>query len=159
MKPHIVEIEWDRKESKFLDHRYSRVHIWRFDGGVELRGSSSPDVVRAPLSDPSAVDPEEAFVASLSSCHMLWFLDLAARDGYLVDAYEDRAEGRLTKRPDGRAWLSLVALNPIVRFSGDKAPTDAAVEDLHHRAHEECFLANAVKSAITIQGSWNHRRN
>ncbi|MHA7602211.1 OsmC family protein [Alicycliphilus sp. T452] len=157
MKPHVVEIEWDRKESKFLDHRYSRVHIWRFDGGVELRGSSSPDVVRVPLSDPSAVDPEEAFVASLSSCHMLWFLDLAARDGYLVDAYTDRAEGRLTKRPDGRMWLSLVALNPVVRFSGEKAPTKATVEDLHHRAHEECFLANAVKSEISIRGSWTHR--
>src|SRR5450830_491541 len=144
MKPHVVEIDWKRDASSFTDHKYSRVHRWRFDGGAEVAASSSPDVVRLPFSDPAAVDPEEAFVVSLSSCHMLWFLDLVARAGYVVDRYVDRAEGYLTKKEDGRAWLSRVVLAPQVQFSGNKVPTDAAVHDLHHKAHEECFLANAV---------------
>ncbi|WP_332778429.1 OsmC family protein [Polaromonas sp.] len=156
MKPHVVEIDWERNGSKFTDHRYSRAHVWRFDGGAKVPGSSSPDVVRVPLSDPSAVDPEEAFVASLSSCHMLWFLDLVARDGYVVDKYADRAEGYLAKRSDGKLWLSRIVLAPSVTFSGKLVPTTEAVDDLHHRAHEECFLANAVKAEIVVQGTWTY---
>jgi organic hydroperoxide reductase OsmC/OhrA len=154
MKAHVVEIDWKRDGSAFTDHKYSRAHVWRFDGGAEVPASSSPDIVRLPFSDPRAVDPEEAYVASLSSCHMLWFLDLVARDGYVVDRYVDHAEGFLTRNDHGKLWLSRVVLAPRVRFSGSKLPTDAIVDDLHHRAHEECFLANAVRTEIVMQASW-----
>jgi organic hydroperoxide reductase OsmC/OhrA len=155
MSGHSVVIEWQRGDAAFTDHRYSRRHCWRFDGGTEVPGSSSPDVVRAPFSDPSAVDPEEAFVAALSSCHMLWFLDLAARAGYVVDRYADDATGFLTKRADGKSWMSRVVLAPQVTFTGDKVPADADVDRLHHEAHEECFLANAYKGELEIRAGWS----
>jgi len=156
MSNHGVVIEWQRGDAAFTDHRYSRRHRWRFDGGAEVAGSSSPHVVRAPYSDPAAVDPEEAFVAALSSCHMLWFLDLAARAGYVVDRYADEASGSLTKRADGRSWMSRVVLSPRVTFTGAKAPTHADVDRLHHEAHDECFLANAYKGEMEIRGTWSH---
>ncbi|MEO8131770.1 MAG: OsmC family protein [Bryobacteraceae bacterium] len=156
MQGHAVSIEWERRGSAFLDHRYSRAHRWRFDGGAEVAASSSPHIVRVPFSDPAAVDPEEAFVASLSSCHMLWFLDLAARAGFIVDRYADRAEGYLTKRSDGKMWLSRLVLFPEVHFVGVDTPTDEMVHNLHHQAHEECYLANAVKTEIEIKGKWTH---
>jgi len=156
MSGHTVAVEWERGGSPFTNHRYSRVHRWFFDGGVEVPGSSSPAVVRVPFSDPAAVDPEEAFVVSLSSCHMLWFLDLAAREGMVVDRYADRAEGCLTKREDGKWWLSRVVLTPEIRFSGDRVPTDEVLRDLHHRAHEQCFLANSVKTEFEVRGNWTH---
>lgn len=156
MAGHCVVIEWQRGDAAFTDHRYSRRHRWRFDGGVELAGSSSPDVVRAPFSDPAAVDPEEAFVAGLSSCHMLWFLDVAAHAGYVVDRYADEATGYLTKRADGKSWMSRVVLAPRVTFTGSKVPTDAEVDRLHHEAHDECFLASAYKGEMQIDGSWSH---
>ena len=156
MSNHGVVIEWQRGDAAFTDHRYSRRHRWRFDGGAEVAGSSSPHVVRAPYSDPAAVDPEEAFVAALSSCHMLWFLDLAARAGYVVDRYADEASGSLTKRVDGKSWMSRVVLSPRVTFAGAKAPTDADVDRLHHEAHDECFLANAYKGEMEILGTWSH---
>lgn len=151
MSRHTVVVEWERGEGVFTDHRYSRRHRWRFDGGLEVPGSSSPDVVRVPYSDPAAVDPEEAFVAALSSCHMLWFLDLAARAGYVVDAYADEAAGFLTRREDGKSWLSRVELSPRVRFGAGKVPTDDDVQRLHHLAHEECFLANAYKGELVVR--------
>jgi len=149
MSIHTAEVAWHRHDAKFIDNRYSRLHKWTFDGGTVVPGSSSPHVVKVPLSDPSAVDPEEAYVASLSSCHMLWFLSLAARDGYVVDSYVDAAEGKME---DG--WISVVTLKPVVAFSGEKAPTDAELERLHHEAHAECFLARSVKSEIRVEGSW-----
>jgi organic hydroperoxide reductase OsmC/OhrA len=149
MSIHTAEVAWHRHDAKFIDNRYSRLHKWTFDGGTVVPGSSSPHVVKVPLSDPSAVDPEEAYVASLSSCHMLWFLSLAARDGYVVDSYVDAAEGRMA---DG--WISVVTLKPVVAFSGEKAPTDAELDRLHHEAHAECFLARSVKSEIRVEGSW-----
>jgi organic hydroperoxide reductase OsmC/OhrA len=151
MSIHTAEVAWYRHDAKFTDNRYSRLHKWTFDGGTVVPGSSSPHVVRVPLSDPSAVDPEEAYVASLSSCHMLWFLSLAARDGYVVDSYVDAAEGKME---DG--WISVVTLKPLVVFSGEKAPTDAELERLHHEAHGECFLARSVKSEIRVEGSWRY---
>jgi organic hydroperoxide reductase OsmC/OhrA len=151
MSIHTAEVAWHRHDAKFIDNRYSRLHKWTFDGGTVVPGSSSPHVVKVPLSDPSAVDPEEAYVASLSSCHMLWFLSLAARDGYVVDSYVDAAEGKME---DG--WISVVTLKPVVAFSGEKAPTDAELERLHHEAHAECFLARSVKSAIRVEGSWRY---
>ncbi len=155
MSTHGAEISWQRGDSKFIDNRYSRAHRWRFDGGAEVPASSSPDLVRVPMSDASAVDPEEAFVAALSSCHMLWFLGLAAQAGYVVDAYVDAALGVLGACADGRESITRVTLRPAVVFSGTKLPDAAGVERLHHEAHERCFLANSVKTQIDIQGTWS----
>lgn len=149
-------VSWERGGARFVDNRYSRAHRWEFDGGVRVNASSSPHVVPLPYSVEDAVDPEEAFVAALSSCHMLWFLALAAKEGYVVDAYDDAAEGNMEGDPDGGAWISEVTLRPVVRFSGAKAPDDAAVAALHHRAHELCFIARSVKTRIVEQGRWEH---
>jgi len=157
MSSHTAEILWERHGSRFTDNRYSRVHSWSFDGGAVIAASSSPHVVRVPFSDPSCVDPEEAFVASLSSCHMLWFLSFAARDGYLVDRYADAASGEMAKNADGREAVTRVTLRPAVTFSGALVPDDGAVARLHHEAHESCFLANSVKTVIEIEGSWRHQ--
>lgn len=118
--------------------------------------SSSPHVVRIPLSDPSCVDPEEAYVAALSSCHMLWFLGLAARDGYVVDSYIDSALGEMEKNAEGKEAVTRVTLRPVVVFSGTQAPSDASLAQLHHEAHESCFLARSVKTSIDVQGSWSY---
>jgi organic hydroperoxide reductase OsmC/OhrA len=154
MSIHTAEIAWHRHDAVFTDNRYSRLHKWTFDGGAVVPGSSSPQVVRMPLSEPSAVDPEEAYVAALSSCHMLWFLNLAAEAGYVVDSYVDQAEGLMAKNEEGRAAITVVTLKPAVAFSGAKAPDAAAVEHLHHAAHESCFLASSVRTRIEVEGSW-----
>jgi organic hydroperoxide reductase OsmC/OhrA len=148
--PHTAKIEWRRNGSPFADRRYSRAHRWEFDGGAAVAASSSPHVVRVPMSDPAAVDPEEAYVASLASCHMLWFLDLACQAGYVVDSYTDSAEGFMGPRGDGRMWVESVVLKPQTAFVG-KAPSRAELEELHHRAHGECYLANSVKTAVSTQ--------
>jgi organic hydroperoxide reductase OsmC/OhrA len=148
---HVATIRWSRGGRPFADHRYSRAHVWRFDGGAEVRASSSPHVVPVPMSDASAVDPEEAFVASLASCHMLWFLDLAARGGFVVDAYEDAAEGVLAKDAEGRLAMTVVTLRPKATFSGAKRPAPAEVEALHLRAHERCFIAASVRTAVRCE--------
>ena len=113
-------------------------------------------LVRAPWSEPANVDPEEAYIAALASCHMLWFLSLAAADGWRIDRYEDAAQGRMARNADGRDWVAEVELDPQVTFGGDRRPDDAAFAQLHHRAHEECFLANSVKTAIEVRGRWQH---
>lgn len=157
MSSHTATVEWDRAGSAFTDRRYSRAHRWQFDGGVTVPASSSPHVVPVPYSDPANVDPEEAYVAALSSCHMLWFLHLAAAAGYVVDSYRDAAEGVMQTDVGGRQWVARVTLQPALAFSGAKAPDDAAVERLHHQAHVSCFLANSVKTEIAVRGSWTHR--
>jgi Predicted redox protein, regulator of disulfide bond formation len=146
----LATIHWRRNGAVFTDNRYSRAHEWHFDGGAVVPGSSSPHVVRVPLSDPSAVDPEEAFVASLSSCHMLWFLSLAAEAGFVVDDYEDRASGILGKNAEGKAAMTEVTLRPVVVFSG-KRPTEEEFARLHERAHEECFIASSVKTELKCE--------
>lgn len=156
MSIHTARIEWERKDGGFTDHRYSRKHSWEFDGGAVVPASSSPHVVRLPFSDPSCVDPEEAYVAALSSCHMLWFLSLAARDGYVVDRYADCASGHMEKNADNKDAITRMVLQPAVVFSGAKVPTDATLEKLHHEAHESCFLASSVRTTIDVQGSWRH---
>lgn len=143
----LATISWRRNGATFTDNRYSLAHEWRFDGGAVVRASSSPHVVKVPLSDASAVDPEEAFVASLSSCHMLWFLSLAAQAGLTVEEYEDRAVGVLAKNAEGKAAMTQVTLNPIVTFAGQR-PSQAEFDRLHERAHEECFIASSVKSEL-----------
>jgi len=143
-------IKWQRTNPDFLRGKYSREHTWTFDGGVALQASSSPNVVPVPWSNPALVDPEEAFVASLSSCHMLTFLFLAAKRGFQIDSYEDEAVGVMTKNEKGVPWISLVTLNPKIVYSGDKLPAPADTEQLHHQAHEQCFIAQSVKTEIVV---------
>ena len=151
MSTYTATIRWTRKDDgDFAKGQYSRAHEWEFDGGVTIPGSPSPHVVPAPWSDSAGVDPEEAFVASLSSCHMLFFIDFARRDGLTVDNYVDEAEGVLEKRADGKIAMTRVTLHPQVTWGGD-APDAAAIADLHHRAHEACFIANSVNTEVTVQ--------
>jgi len=142
---------WIRGEQDFLDQRYSRRHALRFDGDVEVPGSSSPHVVPVPMSEVAAVDPEEAFVSSLASCHMLWFLSIAAARKYRVDRYFDSASGVMAKNADGRMAMSVVTLRPRVAFSGDHVPTREQVERMHHLAHAECYLANSVRTEVRCE--------
>jgi organic hydroperoxide reductase OsmC/OhrA len=135
----------------FTRNRYTRGHEWRFDGGVTMPASSSPHVVRAPFSVEAAVDPEEALVASAASCHMLTFLWLAATRGFRIDAYEDNAEGVMEKLPDGRQWISRITLRPVIEWAGDKLPTSHEIDDLHHAAHEQCYIANSLRSEIVVE--------
>jgi len=154
MAAYTATIRWSRKpDERFLDGRYSRAHQWVFDGGAVVPASASPHVVRPPFSDPSGVDPEEALVAALSSCHMLFFLDFAKRRGFAVDAYEDVAEGTMSANPEGRIAMSVATLRPRIVFSGEKRPTAADARALHHAAHEACYIANSVKSEIVVDGA------
>jgi organic hydroperoxide reductase OsmC/OhrA len=148
---YTAEITWERADQDFLDNRYSRRHLIRFDGGAAVPGSSSPQVVPEPMSDPAGVDPEEAFVASLSSCHMLWFLSIAAKRRFRVDRYVDAAEGVMEKDGAGKLVMSVVTLRPLVKFSGDRVPTQQEFDQMHHRAHEECFIANSVRSDVRCE--------
>jgi organic hydroperoxide reductase OsmC/OhrA len=151
MSEHVAEVVWERGDAPFLDQRYSRRHELRFDGGAQWAGSSSPQVVPAPMSDPSAVDPEEAFVASISSCHMLWFLSIAAKHGFVVDHYRDRAVGLMGKDAHGRLAITRVTLRPDVRFAGTQEPDEVEVAAMHHEAHESCFIANSVKTEVRCE--------
>jgi organic hydroperoxide reductase OsmC/OhrA len=151
MASHTAEIAWVRGDQDFLSGRYSRRHLLRFDGGAEVPGSSSPHVVPLPYSDPAAVDPEEAFVASIASCHMLWFLSLAARSKFCVERYADCAVGVMGKNSAGKDCIARVTLRPRVEFSGERRPGAEELAALHHRAHEECFIANSVKTEIRCE--------
>jgi organic hydroperoxide reductase OsmC/OhrA len=148
MSQHTAVVAWDRQGATFTDNRYSRAHTWTFDGGVTVAASSSPHVVPVPLSRADAVDPEEAFVASLSACHLLWFLSIAAKAGYVVDSYRDDAVGTMRKNAEGQLWIADVELRPHVTFAGDRRPTAAEHERLHHEAHAACFLARSVISTV-----------
>jgi len=146
-----ASIEWNRQDATFTDNRYSRAHKWRFDGGAEVPASSSPHVVPLPMSDATAVDPEEAFVAALSSCHMLWFLSIAAKDGFVVDHDVDHAEGQMQRNGQGQLVISVVTLRPNITWAGACRPSDDQVAAMHEQAHKQCFLANSVKSTVRIQ--------
>lgn len=151
MPLYTTEVLWKRDDQPFVDQRYSRRHTLRFDGGIEVPGSSSPHVVPLPMSDAAAVDPEEAFVAALSSCHMLWFLSIAAARKYRVDRYFDAAEGLMEKNADGRMAMTVVTLRPRVTFSGDRIPTRDQIGRMHHLAHDECFIANSVRTEVRCE--------
>ena len=152
MSEHLATVHWQRDAAApFTDRRYSRRHDWRFDGGAVVAGSSSPHSVRVPYSDPAAVDPEEAFVAALSSCHMLWFLDHACRAGWVVDDYRDAALGVLGPRPDGRLAMTVVTLRPEVRFGSAQRPDPAEIERLHHAAHADCFIALSETTEVRCE--------
>jgi organic hydroperoxide reductase OsmC/OhrA len=150
MSEYHATIHWQRGDAVFTDNRYSRAHIWRFDGGVEVPASSSPQVVPLPMSSAAAVDPEEAFVASLASCHMLWFLSLAVARGLCVDRYEDAAIGVLAKNAEGRMAMTEVTLRPRVEFGGT-GPTRQVLTELHHRAHDACFIAASVLTRVNCE--------
>jgi organic hydroperoxide reductase OsmC/OhrA len=150
MSEHKATISWQRTSPDFLKGKYSREHRWTFDGGFTVPASASPSVVSAPWSNPSHVDPEEAFVASISSCHMLTYLYLASQQGFQVDSYRDEAVGVMTKNEKGVPWVSSVTLHPQIAYSGEKLPTPADEEHLHHLAHEQCFIANSIKTSVTV---------
>ena len=150
MAYYSATIHWQRgADEPFADNRYSRGHQWSFDGGVSFRASSSPHVVPR-FSDPAGVDPEEAFIASLSSCHMLTFLYLAARARHVIDSYDDTATGEMTKTPEGRLWVSKVTLHPRIMWASP-APSHADEDALHHAAHDECFIANSVRTEVVCE--------
>jgi organic hydroperoxide reductase OsmC/OhrA len=150
MSQHTATISWKDTGTDFMQGRFSRAHTWTFDGGLTVPASSSPSVVRPPMSDPAAVDPEEAFVASLSSCHMLTFLHLARLAGLHVTSYDDAAVGEMTKNERGVPFISTVTLNPRITYGGDRRPSTEDLKRLHHDAHEQCFIAQSVKTHVTV---------
>jgi organic hydroperoxide reductase OsmC/OhrA len=152
MHNYEAHVSWSRGAGeKFTDGRFSRAHQWAFDGGVTVKASASPSVVPLPLSAADAVDPEEALVASTSSCHMLYFLFFAARRGFVVDSYVDNAFGVLEKNASGKIVMSRITLRPRIVLSGDKRPSADEFASLHHAAHDECFIANSLKSEILVE--------
>jgi len=149
MSEYYAKVNWIRSiEEKYIDNKYSRGHEWSFDGGVTVKASSSPHIVPLPYSVEAYVDPEEAFIASLSSCHMLFFLSIAAKKRYVVDSYLDNAVGVMEKGADGKMAMISVTLKPHVQFSGEKQPTMEQLEEMHHQSHQQCFLANSVKTEL-----------
>lgn len=143
-----AEISWARdRDVTFSDGRYSRAHTWHFDGGVVVPASASPHIVPLPFSKPENVDPEEAYLAALSSCHMLTYLDLARRQGFVIDSYHDAAKGFMEKNEAGKYWVARAELHPVIAYAG-AGPDRAAEEALHHRAHAECFIANSVRTVV-----------
>jgi len=151
MSSYTATVRWSRKGAEgFAKGQYSRAHEWAFDGGAVVPASASPHIVPAPWSDAAGVDPEEAFVASLASCHMLFFVDFARRAGFVIDDYVDEAEGVLEKNAAGKIAITRVTLRPRVTWDGDP-PGEAAIADLHHRAHEACFIANSVMTEVKVE--------
>jgi organic hydroperoxide reductase OsmC/OhrA len=150
MSEHKARVEWTFSGEDFRKGRYSREHRWSFDGGATVAASASPSVVPLPYSSAAAVDPEEAYVASLSSCHMLTFLHVAYRQGFEVAAYEDDAVGVMTKNEQGIPWVSEVTLRPVIRYREGAAPDAEQEARLHAAAHHGCFIANSVRTTITV---------
>lgn len=147
---HAARISWTRGGAAFTDHRYSRLHDWTFDGGVVVPASASPHVVPPPLSAAAAVDPEEALVAAAASCHMLWFLSLAADRGFVVEAYTDDAYGEVEGGLRGKLAFVRIVLRPDIRFSGAEIPGTAEIAALHDAAHEACFIANSLRCPVVV---------
>ena len=151
MAKYAATISWERGGSRFVDGDYTRAHVWSFDGGLTVAASASPHIVPLPHSKPENVDPEEALVASLSSCHMLFFLSIAARSGFVVDHYRDSAVGYLEKDGNGKLAMTRVVLRPEAAYSGKKLPAAGQIEIIHHQAHEQCFIANSVKTLVITE--------
>ena len=152
MAEHKASIRWAESADgeAFLKGRFSRAHTWTFDGGLTVPASAAPSVIPAPFSDPAGVDPEETYVAAIASCHMMSFLYVAMRAGFVVERYEDDAVGVMRKNERGAIWVGAVTLHPRITYGGSKHPTAAEVDHLHHQAHEQCFIANSVKTEILI---------
>jgi organic hydroperoxide reductase OsmC/OhrA len=152
MHQYEATVVWQRGEQPFLDQRYSRAHEWQFDGGLRVPASSSPLSVALPMSDPGALDPEEALVAALSSCHMLFFLSIAAARGLVVDSYRDHAVAVLDKDAQGKQSITRITLRPAIVFGGSR-PDAAALDAIHHKAHGQCYIANSIKAEVIIEGA------
>lgn len=152
---HIYTSEtiWQRGTQPFTDKRYSRGHVLRFDGGIEVPGSSSPLSVPLPYSVAAAIDPEEALVSAVSSCHMLWFLGIAAQRGHVIDSYHDQAEGLMGPNAQERLAITRVTLRPHIVFSGTSLPTQDEIDAMHHEAHEKCYIANSIKADVVIEAA------
>ncbi len=151
MSEHRAFITWSQPSPDFCAGKYSREHTWRFDGGATVLASSSPSVVPVPWSNPAGVDPEEAFVAALSSCHLLTFIWLAGRKSFAIERYEDEAVGTMAKNERGVPWVSAVTLNVRITYTGAKVPTAEEEDALHHHAHEQCFIAQSVRTTVTVR--------
>lgn len=151
MHTYKAVVTWNRGDQKFTDNRYSRGHAWRFDGGAEVPASSSPYVVPVPISVAANVDPEEAFVAAVSSCHMLFFLNIAAKGGFVIDRYEDSASGVMEKNAEGRIAMTRITLRPHIAFGGERHPTADEIARMHHESHEQCFIANSIKTEVNVE--------
>lgn len=152
MSEYFANISWTKQpDEQYIDNQYSRGHEWAFDGGAKVKASSSPHIVPIPYSVAEHVDPEEAFIASLSSCHMLFFLSIAAKNKFVVESYLDNAVGQMEKDSAGKISMTKVTLKPLVQFSGDKQPTKALLTKMHHQSHEQCFIANSVKTQVVTE--------
>ena len=151
MAEYKAVIVWHRNGAEFTDNRYSRGHMWQFDGGIDMPASASPHVVPLPMSVSAAVDPEEAFVAALSSCHMLWFLSIAAKRGFVVENYRDEAVGIMAKDAAGKLAMTQVTLRPTVMFVREHSPSRSEFEAMHHESHEQCFIASSVKTDVRCE--------
>ncbi len=151
MSEYFATVTWLRGDEEYTDNKYSRGHEWSFDGGMTVSASSSPHVVPVPYSVEAYVDPEEAFVASLASCHMLFFLFIAAKRKFVVDEYVDNAVGVMEKNEEGKMAMTQVTLRPKIKFSGEKQPTLDQLEEMHHQSHERCFIANSVKTEVVTE--------
>jgi organic hydroperoxide reductase OsmC/OhrA len=151
MHKYEAEISWKRQGAAFSDSRYSRGHEWSFDGGVKIIASASPLSVPVPYSVVEAVDPEEALVASAASCHMLWFLSIAAGRGFVVESYMDRATGIMEKNSEGKIAITRITLRPKIEFSTDRPPSPEELQSLHHSAHDKCYIANSLKSEVVVE--------
>jgi organic hydroperoxide reductase OsmC/OhrA len=153
MSEYSAKVVWRRGDQEFAGNKYSRAHEWEFDGGLKVPASSAPAVVPAPMSVEENVDPEEAFVASLSSCHMLWFLAIAGKKRFVIDSYVDNAVGHLEKFDDNKMWMSKVILRPKIIFGGNKSPSADELQKMHEAAHENCYIANSVATEVIIESS------
>lgn len=152
MSEYTARVSWARSESEtYIDNKFSRGHTWSFDGGLTVPASASPQVVRPPFSVEKAVDPEEALIASLSSCHMLYFLAFAAKEKFVVDEYIDDATGTMDKNAEGRFCMTKITLRPMVHFAGDSLPTQSEIQALHDKSHRNCIIANSLKSEIVVE--------
>jgi organic hydroperoxide reductase OsmC/OhrA len=151
MDQYQAEILWQRNGQVFSDNQYSRAHDWKFDGGLTVPASSAPSSVPLPYSVAENLDPEEALIAALSSCHMLFFLSFAAKQGFIVDEYHDHPVGYMEKNERNRMSITRITLRPVIRFSGEKLPAAADIEALHHRSHDHCYIANSIRAEVTIE--------
>jgi organic hydroperoxide reductase OsmC/OhrA len=150
MSDHTATVEWVRGDQPFTDNRYCRAHDWTFDGGAVVRGSSAPTSVPAPMSDPTAVDPEEALVAAVSACHMLFFLARAGKAGFVIDRYRDAASGTLARDDRGRMSMTEIVLRPAVTWAGAE-PDAAKLADLHDQSHRLCYIANSIRAEVRVE--------
>ena len=153
MHAYEATVTWSRNKQNFVDNRYSRAHLWHFDGGACVPASSSPLSVPLPMSDEKAVDPEEALVAAASSCHMLFFLSIAARRGFIIDSYVDRAVGVMEKNAEGKVAITRITLRPRIVFGSDRQPSTEELACFHHESHERCYIANSIKADVVVESA------